>query len=105
MTEPVGETPVSQDIPEEETESLSPTPPSAKTPSSTSNKSQLGDTPPQDKSPSISPQVKPIVIEKVQEPLTPTVLKMPHQNPEPNKKSEDIQRRNIPRFAHYRSDQ
>jgi len=48
---------------------------------------------------------KPIVVEKVQESPIPTVIKTSHKNPEPNKKPEDIQRRNIPRFAHYRSDQ
>jgi hypothetical protein len=77
----------------------SPTPPSQKTVSSTSNKSQLGEDQPQGKSPSISLPVEPIVIKKTQEPLTPVVLKTPHQNPEPVQKPENIQRRNVPRFV------
>jgi len=48
---------------------------------------------------------KPIVVEKVQEPPIPTVIKTPHKNPEPNKKPEKVQRRNIPRFARYLGDQ
>ena len=39
-----------------------------------------------------------MVIEKVQEPSVPVIIKAPHQNPEPNRKPENIQRRNVPRF-------
>ena len=83
MTEPAGETPVSQDIPKEEKESLV-----------TVTKETV--TPPVHREQDVHHEQKlPI----------PTVIKTPHKNPEPNKKSEKIQRRNIPRFARYLGDQ
>jgi len=105
MTEPVRETPVSQDIPKEEKESLVTVTKETVTPPV--HREQ--DVHHEQKLPveveKIQELSKPIVVEKVQEPPIPTVIKTPHKNPEPNKKPEDIQRRNIPRFAHYRSDQ
>ena len=100
MTGPVGETPVSQDIPEEEKESLETV--SKETVTLLVHREQdvhYEQDQPQGKSPSISPPVEPIVIKKTQEPLTPVVLKTPHQNPEPVQKPENIQRRNVPRFV------
>jgi len=79
MTEPVGETPVSQDIPKEEKESLE-----------TVSKETV--TPPVHREQDVRHE---------QKLPTPVVLKTPHQNPEPVRPPEDIQRRNIPRFVRH----